>query len=47
MIETFVALAFAHILADYVFQPAWMVQRKKRLRNSAAAYRHARLCRAR
>lgn len=29
MIETFVALLFAHVMADYVFQPAWMVARKR------------------
>ncbi|MBV1866571.1 MAG: DUF3307 domain-containing protein [Marinosulfonomonas sp.] len=29
MVETFIALAFAHILADYVFQPTWMVRRKR------------------
>jgi len=29
MIETFVALAFAHVMADYVFQTGWMVERKK------------------
>lgn len=29
MIETFVALLFTHVLADYVLQPAWMVARKR------------------
>ncbi len=29
MIETFVALIFAHVLADYLLQPAWMVARKR------------------
>jgi hypothetical protein len=29
MIETFVALAFAHVLADYVFQTGWMVVSKR------------------
>jgi len=29
MIETFVALTFAHVLADYVLQPGWMVARKR------------------
>ncbi|WP_135504749.1 DUF3307 domain-containing protein [Roseovarius aestuariivivens] len=29
MIETFLALLFAHVLADYVFQPGWMVARKR------------------
>ncbi len=29
MIQTFIALTFAHILADYLLQPAWMVARKK------------------
>jgi hypothetical protein len=29
MIETFIALIFAHIVADYVLLPLWMVQRKK------------------
>ncbi len=28
MIETFVALLFAHVVADYVLQPAWIVARK-------------------
>ncbi|MEM6376451.1 MAG: DUF3307 domain-containing protein [Pseudomonadota bacterium] len=29
MIETFVALICAHVLADYVLQPGWMVKRKR------------------
>lgn len=29
MIETFIALSFGHILADYVFQMDWMVKRKR------------------
>lgn len=29
MIETFVALLFAHVLADYLFQPGWMAARKR------------------
>lgn len=29
MIETFVALLFAHVMADYVFQSGWMVARKR------------------
>ena len=29
MIETFIALSFAHVLADYVFQTKWMVERKR------------------
>ncbi len=29
MIETFAALIFAHVMADYVFQPGWMVARKR------------------
>lgn len=29
MSETFIALAFAHILADFVLQPGWMVARKR------------------
>ncbi len=29
MIETFAALLFAHVLADYVLQPGWMVARKR------------------
>lgn len=29
MIETFIALSFAHVLADYVFQPTWMVKGKR------------------
>ena len=27
--ETFIALLAAHLLADFTFQPAWMVQRKR------------------
>ena len=29
MIETFAALLFAHIVADYLLQPGWMVTRKR------------------
>lgn len=29
MIETFIALTFAHIVADYVLQPDWMVANKR------------------
>lgn len=29
MIETFVALLFAHTMADFVFQPGWIATRKK------------------
>ena len=29
MIETITALLFAHVLADFVFQPNWMNARKK------------------
>lgn len=29
MIETFIALVFAHVFADYAFQTDWMVERKR------------------
>ncbi|MEM6482446.1 MAG: DUF3307 domain-containing protein [Pseudomonadota bacterium] len=29
MIATFIALVFAHVVADYVLQPGWMVERKR------------------
>lgn len=29
MTQTFIALAFAHVLADFVLQPGWMAARKK------------------
>lgn len=29
MTETFIALAFAHVLADFVLQTGWMVERKR------------------
>ncbi|MDJ0629897.1 MAG: DUF3307 domain-containing protein [Rhodobacter sp.] len=38
MIETFTALLFAHTLADFVFQPRWMVTTK---RNPAVLLLHA------
>ena len=30
MVETFLALLTAHLIADFPLQPAWMVQRKKK-----------------
>ena len=31
MPETFAALLFAHVLADFIFQTNWMVAHKRRL----------------
>lgn len=36
MIETFTALLFAHVLADFVFQSKWMVDNKASLRGLGA-----------
>jgi len=36
VIETFAALIFAHVLADFVFQPNWMVARKREVKVLAA-----------
>lgn len=37
MIETFTALLLAHVLADFVFQPGWMVAAKARRQPGALA----------